>query len=330
MDMDYVQLPRTGLRISRVALGTMTFGDQVDGPEAARMLEASAAAGVTLLDTANAYSGGASEQVLGRLLPLFGDQFLVASKAGGTPSPDAPGQPPLSANAVRAGVEGSLRRLGRDHLDILFFHHPDSSTPILETVTEVDALIREGKVRAYGVSNFAAWRVAEAIWTARLAGAPALELSELMYNLISRRLEDEYATYAAKEGLVNIIFNPLAGGLLTGKYDMARQPEAGGRFASAERGDMYRRRYWKPSVFAAISRLADIAAGGGLTMVELAMRWLLAMPATGSVLIGASSATQLKSNLAAIAGPRLDVGIVAECEEVWVSLLRGDAPPYGH
>jgi aryl-alcohol dehydrogenase-like predicted oxidoreductase len=327
--VQFVELPHSGIRISRAALGTMTFGDQVDDAEAARMLEACAEAGVTLLDTANAYSNGASEETLGRLLRSFGDQFLIASKAGGYPSPDAPDLPPLSAGAVRAGVEGSLRRLGRDHLDIFFMHHPDPTTPILETVSEIATLIAEGKIRSYGVSNFASWRVAETIWTARKAELPTLEVSELMYNLLSRRMEDEYADYSAKEGLVNVIFNPLAGGLLTGKYSATRSATAGGRFSSEERGEMYRDRYWKDSVFAAIGRLSEIAAESDLTLIGLALRWLLSRPATGTVLVGASSSTQLRSNLAAIDEPGLDDAIIARCDEVWQT-LRGDAPPYGH
>ncbi len=327
--MQFAELPHSGTRVSRVALGTMTFGDQVDETEAGLMLEVCAEAGVTLLDTANAYSRGASEVVLGRLLPSFDGQFLIASKAGGFPSPDAPDLPPLSREAVRAGVEGSLRRLGRDHLDIFFMHHPDPSTPILETITEIGMLMAEGKIRSYGVSNFAAWRVAETIWTARLAGLPTLEVSELPYNLLSRRLEDDYADYSAREKLVNVIFNPLAGGLLTGKYSASRSATAGGRFSSEERGEMYRDRYWKDTLFEAISRLTEIAKESQLTLVGLALRWLLSRPATGSVLVGASSAAQLKSNLAAIDGPCLADEVIAQCDEVWQT-LRGDAPAYGH
>lgn len=327
--MDFVILPVSGIRVSRAALGTMTFGDQADEAESAAMLEACVSAGVNLLDTANSYSEGGSEEVLGRLLPSFGDHFVVAGKAGGYPSPDAAGLPPLSARAIRAGVEGSLRRLGRDHLDLFMMHHPDSSTPILESVTEIAALMSEGKILSYGMSNFSAWRASELAWTARAHGFPTPEVSEPPYNLISRRLEDEYADYSIQEGLVNIVFNPLAGGLLTGKYSPTRSPDAGGRFSSAERGEMYRNRYWKDSVFAAIASLTELADAAGLTLIELALRWLLGRPVVGSVLLGASSAAQLSSNLTSLIGPPLDEETIAGCDRVWET-LRGDAPPYGH
>jgi aryl-alcohol dehydrogenase-like predicted oxidoreductase len=326
--MDFVELPVSGVRISRVALGTMTFGEQVDEVQAGQMLEAVAAAGVTLLDTANSYTEGESEAILGRLLPSFGDHFVVATKAGGRPSPDAPDLAPLSAAAVRAGVEGSLRRLGKDHVDIFYLHRPDPTTPILETIGELGALMAEGKILSYGVSNFAAWRVSELVWSARSLGIAEPEVSEPIYNLISRRLEDEYAAYSLQQGLVNVVFNPLAGGLLTGKYNSARSTDAGGRFASVERGEMYIKRYWKESVFAAIASLEEIAAAAGLTLIDLSLRWLLGQPVVGSVLVGASSLSQLSNNLEAVAGPPLDSETVARCDEVWQT-LRGDAPPYG-
>jgi aryl-alcohol dehydrogenase-like predicted oxidoreductase len=326
--VELVELSSGALRVSRVALGTMTFGDQTDEHRAGRMLEACDAAGVNLLDTANSYSDGASEEVLGRLLPSFGDRFVVLSKAGGNPSPDAPGLPPLSAKAVRAGVEGSLRRLGREHLDIFLLHHPDPSTPIAETVGELGTLIAEGKILAYGASNFAAWRFAELLWTARAQGVQSPEVSELMYNLIARRIEDDYTAFAEHEKLTTIVFNPLAGGMLSGKYTASRRAEAGGRFISEERGAMYRDRYWNESVFSAVARLTATARSAGLTLVELSLQWLLSRPVVGSVLLGASSVEQLVANLAAAERAPLDERVLSECDAVWQE-LRGEAPIYG-
>lgn len=182
-----------GLRlpISRLVLGTMTFGDTADEATAARMVEEAIDAGITTIDTANAYVGGVTEDMLGRLLKGKRDGVILASKAG-MPHADHGGNSPLSPTGLRASVEASLRRLGVDSIDLFYLHQPDRATPLAATLTTIAELVDEGKLGALGVSNFAAWQVADVIHTAREVGAPQPVVAQQLYNLVARRLEEEY------------------------------------------------------------------------------------------------------------------------------------------
>jgi aryl-alcohol dehydrogenase-like predicted oxidoreductase len=324
LDPTALEVPGAPVRLSRLVLGTMTFGDTVDAATAAAMLDAAIDAGITGLDTANAYAGGATETILGPLLATRRERVVLGTKAG-MPHPDAGDHAPLSAPALRASLEGSLRRLGVDRVDLFYLHQPDRSTPLTETLTAVKDAMDRGEIGALGVSNYAAWQIAQLDAAADQVGCPRPVVAQQLYNLLARRLEDEYLEFARTTGLMTMVYNPLGGGLLTGKHSFA---EVGtGRFGDSRLAEMYRQRYWNPELFSAVARLSEIAAGAGLPLAELALRWLLGSPDVGSLLLGASTVDQLEQNLAAAAAGPLPADVVAACDEVGAT-LRGPMPAY--
>lgn len=320
--MDTVDLGRTGLRTSRLVLGTMTFGGQAD-PDASRaMVDMAAEAGVTHLDTAITYEEGRSEEILGDLLAGRRDEFVLASKVFGAHGP-GPEDRGLSRAAIVRAVETSLRRLRTDHLDLYYLHAPDWTVPLEESLAAMHDLVEAGKVTAVGMSNHAAWQLVEAERLAGVNGWAPVTVSQVMLNPIARALEEEYTAAAAQKGWFNVVYNPLAGGLLTGKHRRDAEPAAGTRFSGAA----YRDRYWNEQQFSAVEALARIADGAGITLLELSMRWSVHHPAVGAVLLGASSPEQLRANLDAAAGPALGQDVLDACDEVYAA-LRGPVPKY--
>jgi aryl-alcohol dehydrogenase-like predicted oxidoreductase len=308
-----------------LVLGTMTFGDTVDYDGAATMLDAALDAGITHIDTANGYAGGESERMLARLLRDRRDQVTLATKAG-IPHPDAGDHSPLSAAGLRASVEGSLKRLGTDRVDLFYLHQPDRSASLTETLGTVSELVAEGKIGALGVSNYAAWQIAELNHTADAVGAPRPVVAQQLYNLLARRIEEEYVEFAAVTGLVTMVYNPLGGGLLTGRHSFEADP-AEGRFGSSRLAKMYKERYWNTAIFDAIQQLSVIADKAGIPLTELALRWLVAKPAAGPILLGGSKVGHLSSNIAAVANGPLDADVVEACDDVGAA-LRGPMPGY--
>jgi aryl-alcohol dehydrogenase-like predicted oxidoreductase len=312
----------TGLYTSRLGLGTMTFGDQVGQDEAERMVRLAVDRGVNFIDTANVYAKGQSEQLLGRLLSGRRDEVVLASKVG-IPV-DEGDRRPLSAEAVRFAIESSLRRLRTDHLDLYYVHQPDPRTSFDETMGAMDGLVQEGLVRHIGVSNYAAWQIAELRCMATSTGSyPLVEVAQQPYNLLSRDLEREYADFARHAGVATVAYNPLAGGLLTGKHRGARVPGESGRFA----WKMYRERYWSDEQLAAVDALWDVARDAGLDLLQLALRWVSGRDTTSVVLLGASSYDHLEQNLRAADEDPLHADVLAACDRVW-DRLQGAAPSY--
>ncbi len=315
--------PATGVpafALPRLGLGTMTFGDQVEVGRARGLVEQALVAGAVMIDTANVYAAGRSETIVGQVLEGRRERVLLATKVGIPIS--AQDTAPLAPERIRDELESSLRRLHTDHVDLYYLHQPDRATPFEESLSAIGALIEEGKVRSWGVSNFAAWQIAELRHVALGLGMPLPTAAQQPYNLLSRRLEDEYAEFARATGIATVVYNPLAGGLLTGKHHLASEPTEG-RFAS----EMYRERYWNVTTHAAVGRLQDLAADLGLTLVQLALRWLLSGDVATSVLLGASRAEHLAENLAAVSDVPLGAEALDVCDEVWAS-LRGVAPAY--
>jgi aryl-alcohol dehydrogenase-like predicted oxidoreductase len=313
------------LNLTGPVLGTMTFGDTVDAATAAAMIDVALAAGITHVDTANGYAGGESERMLAQLLVGRRDRITLASKAG-MPHPDAGDHSPLSAAGLRASVEGSLTRLNTDHLDLFYLHQPDRAAPLSETLQTVSELVAEGKIRALGVSNFAAWQIAEVNRVADDVGAPRPLVAQQLYNLLARRIEEEYAEFAAVSGLVTMVYNPLGGGLLTGRHSLTAAP-TDGRFGNSRLAQMYKERYWNTAIFEAIEQLTLIAEKAGIPLTELALRWLVSKPAAGPILLGGSKVEHLHANLAAIANGPLDAEVMDACDDVGAA-LRGPMPNY--
>jgi aryl-alcohol dehydrogenase-like predicted oxidoreductase len=314
--IDVRVVPGPDLRVSRLILGTMTFGAQVDEREAETMIDVALDAGITMFDTAGLYTEGASEEILGRVLKLKKSDALVATKVH--PNPDG-----LGRAAIFRAIDTSLRRLQREYVDLYYLHSPDPQTPIEESLDAMAELVRAGKVRHVGVSNYAAWQISDIRHRSAQKGWPVVTFSQQMYNLVARRLEEEYAAFSDSAQLFDVVYNPLAGGLLTAKHGLGSTPLPGSRFSQ----EMYRRRYWNEQQFRAVERLSEAARAEGLSLIELALRWLLSRQLVDAVLIGASTVEQLRSNLAAAAGPTLPDGLLQLCDDVWRD-LRGVAPGY--
>ncbi len=240
--METRRLSHTNLTVSRACMGTMTFGSQTDLADARQMVDRCWDAGINCFDTANVYSQGASEQFLGKTLGLRRKNAIVASKVCGVmgQEPDASG---LSPAAIRRAIDDSLSRLATDYLDIYYLHQPDYKTPIEETLAVMDALQREGKIRYSATSNYSAWQLCEILWLCEKNGWQPPWISQPRYNLLARGIEQELLPFTARFGVNVICYNPLAGGLLTGKQSFQKGPAAGTRF---DRNPAYLERFWHP------------------------------------------------------------------------------------
>jgi aryl-alcohol dehydrogenase-like predicted oxidoreductase len=313
------------MQFGSMVLGTMTFGDTVDIEGAGALLDVALEAGITHIDTANGYSAGEAERILSKLLAGKRDSVTVATKAGMYPG-DTDGNSPLSPKGLRLSVEASLSRLGTEYVDLFYLHQPDRAATLEDTLTTVAALVGEGKIRALGVSNFSAWQIGEVVRVADQVGAPRPVVAQQLYNLLATRIEDEYAEYASVTGLTTMVYNPLGGGLLTGKHSFDEAPGEG-RFGDSRLATMYRERYWNTAIFDAIKALSSIASDAGVPLTELALRWLVAKPAAGPILLGGSKTSHLQSNIDALGRGPLSEDLVAACDEVGAA-LRGPMPAY--
>ena len=270
--METRTLVHTDLTVSRACFGAMTFGSQTDEATAARMVDLCLDRGVNFFDTANAYNGGRSESILGGILKGRRDRVVIASKLGnktGFP-PDAA---PLSRRSVLANIDATLERLETDHLDIYYLHLPDYATPIEETLAAMDEVVRAGKVRYPAISNFAAWQAAQGLRIAEKQGYRPPYVSQPMYNLLARGIEQEYVPFCKEYGVSMVVYNPLAGGLLTGKQNRER-PTAGTRFDSNQ---MYLDRYWHPALLRCGGRTAG-DRGAGRALADRRVAQLAAAP----------------------------------------------------
>jgi 1-deoxyxylulose-5-phosphate synthase len=216
--MDTRTLAHTDLTVSRICFGTMTFGSQVDEKTAARMIDYCLDAGINFFDTANVYNQGLSETILGRVLGNRRERVVLASKVRGKMG-EAPDESGLSRAAIMKAVDQSLQRLGTDYLDLYYLHMPDTHVPVEESLEAMDRLVRAGKVRYPASSNYAAWQVVRMLWASEKKGYKPPTVTQPMYNLLARGIEQEYLPMCCEMGVSTIVYNPLAGGLLTGKQN---------------------------------------------------------------------------------------------------------------
>ena len=322
--MEYRTLTGTGARVSRISLGSFfTFGGQVGEADAVRMVHRALDAGVNFVDTADVYGRGASETILGQALEGRREGVVLASKVRGNMGPDPHRDAGLNRWHILRGVEASLRRLRTDCLDVLYFHSPDYSTPLEESLAAADLLVRQGKVLYLGMSNYAAWQICrgQAVAERELSARPVV--AQVVYNLIARSVERELLPFCRDQGVGVTVYNPLAAGLLTGKHRADAPPGAGTRFALNKE---YYARYWREANFGAVGQLVQIAGEAGISPVALALRWLAAQEAVDSIIIGASSMAQLEENLQAWEGT-LDTATLEACDRVWLD-LGGDTFQY--
>jgi len=303
MSMEYRQLGRSGLRVSCLTLGTMTFGGrgqfqavgETDVEGARRQIDMALDAGVNLIDTADVYSGGAAEEILGQALEGRRDRVLLASKAR-FPMGSGPNDAGLSAHHLVEACEASLRRLRTDHIDLYQVHEWDGQTPLEETLAALDHLLRSGKVRYVGCSNFAGWQVMKALGIARATGLPAFVSQQIYLSLQERSAEYEIVPSALDQGLGLLIWSPLAGGLMSGKYRRGEPPPPGSRHASEWDEPPV---YDEDRLYDTVDVLISVAADHGVSPARVALAWLLARPGITTVIVGARTDEQLADNLAA-------------------------------
>jgi len=314
--MEYRQLGRSGLRVSKLTLGTMGFGDRgpvanIDVSGARRQIDAAVDAGINLIDTADAYSAGASEEIIGEVLKGRSDRLLVATKAR-FPMGEGPNDLGLSRQHLIEACEASLRRLGLDHIDLYQVHEWDGQTPVEETLAALDHLVQSGKVRYVGASNFAGWQVMKALGIADRMGLVRFVSQQVYLSLQERSAEYEVVPAAIDQGLGLLIWSPLAGGLLSGKYRRGSEPPTGTRHA----GDWHEPPiYDEDRLYDTIELLVEIAAERSVSAAQVALAWLLQRPGVTTVIVGARTDEQLADNLAA-ADLTLTDDEVARLEEV--------------
>jgi 1-deoxyxylulose-5-phosphate synthase len=327
--MEFTKFGRTGLTISRICLGTGTFGKQTDEADAHRIFDTAAEAGVNFIDTADLYppggtlGSGSSEIITGRWLSGKRDQFILGTKAGG-PMGRAPWDKGNSRKHLLDAIEGSLLRLNTDYVDLYSLHLDDFETPLDEAVEAMDTIVRSGKARYIGVSNFLAYRLARALGlqdTRRLARFVCVQPR---YNLLFREVERELFRLTQEEMVAVTPYNPLAGGLLTGKYKHSVSPEKG-RFSNelGGVGKKYSSWYWDERKFATVERIQEIADQQGVPITTLCTSWLLANPVVTSVILGPSRFEHLADSLAA-AEYKLDSALKAQLDNLSVEYRRGD------
>lgn len=326
--MEIARLGRTGLKVSRICLGTMTFGVQCDEAQSRAILDRAAEGGVSFIDTAdgypllgNAQTVGMTEEILGRWLDGRRNNFIVATKCFATMGPN-PWDRGTSRRHILEAVDNSLRRLRTDWIDLYQLHNYDPEVPLDETLEAMDSLVRSGKVRYIGCSNWLAFRLARAIGRSEARGWARFDSVQPRYSLVFRQWERELFPLCVEEGVGVICFSPLAGGILTGKYEFSRSPDPNTRFGLHEFSS---RMYWHEETFATVQAASAIAAELGVPLPTLAIAWTLAQPAITAPIIGASRPEHLDAVLQAV-----DLALPPEILERLDAISRkhrlGDSP----
>jgi aryl-alcohol dehydrogenase-like predicted oxidoreductase len=327
--MEYRKFGATGLSVSRVCLGTMTFGFQIDEATSVRIMDTAADAGVTFFDTANVYplgggeaNVGRTEEIVGRWLKGKRERFVLATKAVGKMGP-SPWDQGASRKHLLDAIDASLRRLGTDYVDLYQLHSDDRETPLDETLEALELIVRSGRARYIGVSNFLAYRLARALGRADVLRTARFVSIQPRYNLLFRQIERELLPLAQEEGLAVLPYNPLAGGLLTGKH-RGDEPPSEGRFTVGTAGELYQARYWHEREFATIEALKKLTAAAGLSLPTVAVAWVLANDTVTSAILGASRPEQLTETLAAVE-LKFDPQLKAKLDELTHEYRFGDA-----
>ncbi|MEM7117976.1 MAG: aldo/keto reductase [Chloroflexota bacterium] len=293
--MQYKLLGKTGVQISQFGFGTMLFGGEANEKASQALFERCREVGINFFDCANIYMDGRSEEILGKLIYDCRDEIILTTKGYGPIGSDinAKGSSRLY---LRRAIEGSLRRLNTDYIDLYFLHNFDNKTPIEETLRALDDLVAQGKILYIGASNFAAWQVAKALGVSAKEGLARFECIQPMYNLAKRQAEVELLPMALSEQVGVVPYNPLGGGLLTGKYGVERRPD-NGRLLKV---DMYKLRYGDPIMYEIAERFTSFAQERGYDPVGLAVAWVAAHPAVTSPILGARNVQQLEGSLKAL------------------------------
>ena len=354
--MEYRKMGRTGLKVSALCLGTMTLGKQVDEALSIRIIERAIDLGVNFIDTADLYVNGVTEKIIAKAIQGKRDSLVLASKGGhirklaakygeqkvsgpidiARPKPFRPweageGTGPndmgLSRKHLMRALEESLKRLGTDYLDLYYAHMPDYDTPLDETLRAMDDMVRQGKVRYLGCSNFRAFQLGKALAISDQRNLARWDVIQPPFNLLARDIEYELLPLCREEGVGVCSFSPMAAGLLSGKYEKDKPPIEGARYSLGHLGYTYNKPYWNDANFAAIDQLKKIAAGAGVSMSRFALAWVLANPAITAMVNGSTSTAQLEENVAATE-VKLSSDVLVACDDVWRT-LRAPTVFYG-
>jgi aryl-alcohol dehydrogenase-like predicted oxidoreductase len=306
--MQRTQLGRTGLSVSRLCLGTMTFGLQCEEDVSRSIMDAAAEGGIDFLDTADVYPLGGGANTVGRTEEIVGNwlvgkrhDYIVATKCVGRTGRKVWDQG-MSRKHILDAIDASLKRLQTDYVDLYQLHSYDPTTPIDEALEALDAVVKSGKARYVGVSNWPATKVARAVGRSELKGWAGITSAQPRYNLLFRTFERDLLPLCLEEGIGVIPYNPLAGGMLTGKHTQGAPPE-GTRFTLGNAGARYQERYWHDREFESVAALKGVAAEAGVSMATMAVSWVLANPAITAPIVGASRPEQLLDSLKAADAP---------------------------
>jgi 1-deoxyxylulose-5-phosphate synthase len=328
--MEHVRLGRSGLQVSRLCLGTMTFGLQSDEATAIAVMDQAAEAGVDFLDSSDAYplggdmaSRGRTEEIIGRWLRDKRDRFIIATKCFAPVGP-APFDAGNSRKHIMSAVDASLRRLQTDYIDLYQLHGYDPNTPVDETLGALDDLVHQGKVRYIGCSNFMTYQLVRAIGRSQTLRLARFDSVQPRYNLLFRQIEREMLPFCEEDGVGVIPYNPIAGGLLSGKHTRTAPPPEGSRFTLGWAGQVYQQRYWNERAFDTVEALRKLADQAGVSLVTLSVAWVLANKAVTAPIIGASRPEQLSASLAA-ATYTLDPALKQQLDELTHEYRLGDA-----
>jgi len=329
--MEHARLGRSGLQVSRLCLGTMTFGLQSDEATGFAIMDRAAEAGVDFLDTSDAYplggdlaSRGRTEEIIGRWIADKRDRFIIATKCF-APTGPAPFDAGNSRKHIMSAVEASLRRLQTDYIDLYQLHGYDQNTPIDETLSALDDLVHSGKVRYVGCSNFLTYQLVRAIGRSETLRLARFDSVQPRYNLLFRQIEREMLPFCEEDGVGVISYNPIAGGLLSGKHNASAPPPEGSRFTLGWAGEAYQDRYWHEREFETVEALRKLADQAGVSLVTLSVAWVLANKAITAPIIGASRPDQLDASVAA-AEYKLDPDLKQQMDEITHDYRMGDAP----
>ena len=322
--MEYRHLGKSGLKVSEIAYGNwITHGSQIEEEAARACVRAALDEGISTFDTADAYAGGLAEEVLGRALSGVRRESVEICTKVYWPLGDGPNNSGLSRKHITESLHNSLRRLGTDHVDLYQAHRYDYETPLEETLRAFDDLVRAGKVLYVGVSEWRAEEIAAALRVAADMGLDRIVSNQPQYNMLWRVIEPEVVPVCEREGLGQIVFSPIAQGVLTGKYKPGAEPPAGSRATDERSGARFISRWMTDPVLTAAAGLPALAAEAGLTPAQLAVAWVLHNPTVSAAIVGASRPEQVKDNAAA-AGVRLDPAMLAKIDEMLADVIIRD------
>ncbi|MCU1734538.1 MULTISPECIES: aldo/keto reductase [unclassified Pseudomonas] len=317
--MIYRPLGRSGLQVSALTLGSMMFGEQTRTEDSLRIIDKAWDQGVNFIDTADVYNAGRSEEIVGEGIARHRHDWVLATKVGYGPADGVPNRSGLSRKHIFNAIEASLTRLGTDYLDIYYLHREDHATPLDITVSAIGDLLRQGKIRHWGVSNFRGWRIAEICNLAERLGVPKPVVSQPLYNIVNRQVETEQLAAAAFHGLGVVPFSPLARGVLSGKYAPNAEPEAGSRAARQDKRILEVE--WRAESLAIAQKIQAYTQAKGVGIVEFAIAWVLNNQSVSSAIVGPRTEAQWDTY-----GGALEVKISAEDEAFIDSLVTPGHP----